>query len=63
MLITYLHSYFSKHVYVVVSLKDSECGEDYWFVHCIEGKQTLNISMTGDENNQFTIWSMVVKGE
>ena len=31
--------------------------------HCIEGKQTLIMSMNDDENNHFPIGSMVVKGE
>ena len=30
---------------------------------CIEGKQTLIMSMTDDENNHFLMGSMVVKGE
>ena len=31
--------------------------------HCIEGKKTLNMSMTYDEDNHILIRSMVVKGE
>ena len=38
-------------------------GGDYWLARCIEGNQTLNMSMIGDENNYFLIRSMVVKGE
>ena len=30
---------------------------------CIDGKQILNIAITDDENNQFPVGSMVVKGE
>ena len=47
----------------MVASKDSEWGGDYWFAHCIEGKQTLIMSMIDDENNHFLIGSMVVKGE
>ena len=47
----------------MVSSKDSEWGGDYWLAHCIEGKQTLIMSMTDDENNHFPIRSIVVKGE
>ena len=47
----------------MVSSKDSEWGGDYWLARCIEGKQTLIMSMTDDENNHFHIGSMVVKGE
>ena len=47
----------------MVSTKDSEWGGDYWLACCIEGKQTLIMSMTDDENNHFPTGSMVVKGE
>ena len=47
----------------MVSSKDSESGGDYWLARCIEGKQTLIMSMTNDENNHFPTRSMVVKGE
>ena len=47
----------------MVASKDSEWDGDYWLAHCIEGKQTLIMSMIGNENNHFPIESMVVKGE
>ena len=47
----------------MVSSKDSEWGGDYWLACCIEGKKTLIMSMTDDENNHFPSGSMVVKGE
>ena len=47
----------------MVSSKYSEWGGDYRLAHCIEGNQTLIMSMTDDENNHFQIGSMVVKGE
>jgi len=62
-LIIYLQAYYAGHIYVVVASKDSEWGGDYWLARCIEGKQTLIMSMTNDENNHFPIRSMVVKGE
>ena len=60
--IIYLQSYYAGHIYAVVAGKDSEWAGDYWLAHCIEGKQTLNMSMNDDENNHFPIGSMVVKG-
>ena len=62
-LIIYIVSYFVGYIYAVVSLKDSEWGGDYLLACCIEGNQTLNISMIGDESNHFPIRSMVVKGK
>jgi len=62
-LIIYLQSYYAGHIYAVVASKDSEWGGDYWLARCIEGKQTLIMSMTDDENNHFPTGSMVVKGE
>ena len=47
----------------MVASKDSEWGGDYWLARCIEGKQTLIMSMTDNEKNHFPIESMVVKGD
>ena len=47
----------------MVASKYSEWGGDYWLARCIEGKQTLIMSMTNDEKNHFPIRSMIVKGE
>lgn len=47
----------------MVAPKDNEWGGDYWLARCIEGKETLNATITDDENNQFPVGSMVVKGE
>ena len=47
----------------MVASKYSEWGGDYWLACCIEGKQTLIMSMSDDENNHFPIDSMVVKGD
>ena len=62
-LIIYLQSYYAGHIYAVVSSKYSEWGGDYWLVCCIEGKKTLIMSMSDDENNHFPIGSMDVKDE
>ena len=62
-MLIYLQSYYAGHIYVVVASKDSEWGGDYWLAHCIEGKQTLIMSMNDDENNHFPTGSMVVKSE
>ena len=47
----------------MVASKYSEWSGDYWLAHCIEGKQTLIMSMIDHENNDFPIGSMVVKDE
>ena len=62
-LIIYLQSYYVGNIYAVVATKDSEWGGDYLLECCIEGKQTLIMSMTHDENKHFPIGSMDVKGE
>ena len=62
-LIIYLQSYYAGNIYVVVASKHSEWGGDYWLAHCIEGNQTLIMSMNDNENNHFPIEYMVVKGE
>ena len=54
---------FVGHIYVVVAWKDNEWGTYYWLTRCIEGKKTLIASLTDDEGIEFTIGSMVVKGE
>ena len=43
--------------------EDNEWGTDYWLARCIEGNQTLITSLTNDEGIEFTIGSIVVKGE
>ena len=55
--------YFSRHIYALISSKDNEYGGDYLLELHLEGKKTLNISITNDENNHFPVGSMVVKGE
>jgi len=47
----------------VVSVRGNEWGSGYWLACCLEGKETLNISITDDENNHLPEGSMVVKGE
>ena len=47
----------------MVASKYSEWVGDYYLARCIEGKKTLIVSMTDDDNNHFPIGSMVVKGE
>ena len=43
--------------------KDNDWGGDYWLALCLKVKQTINISLTNNEENHFLIWSMVVKSE
>ena len=47
----------------MVSLKGNEWGTDYLLACCLEGKQTLNVSLTDSEGIHFPIGSMVIKGE
>ena len=47
----------------MVSLKGNELGTDYWMARCLEGKNTLNVSLTDSEGIHFPIGSMVIKGE
>ena len=54
---------YKAHFRPQISCNDSEWAGDYWLARCIEGKQTLIMSMIDDENNHFPIGSMVVKGE
>ena len=61
-LIIYLQSYYVGNIYAVVATKDSEWGGDYLLECCIEGNQTLIMSMTDDENIHFPIGSMDVEG-
>ena len=47
----------------MVSQRDNEWNTDYWLVHCLDGKQTLIVSLRDSEGNDFPIGSMVIKGE
>ena len=51
------------HIYAVVALKGNEWGTDYWLARCLEGKKTLNVSITDSEGIHIPIESMVIKGE
>ena len=51
------------HIYAVVAPKGNEWGTDYWLARCLEGKQTLNVSVTDSEDIHFLVGSMVIKGE
>jgi len=47
----------------VVSPRDNEWHTDYWLARCLDGKQTLIVSLSDSEGNDFPIGSMVIKGE
>ena len=47
----------------MVSPKNNEWGFDYWLACCLEGEQTILKPVTDDENIEFPIGSMVIKGE
>ena len=55
--------FFAGHIYVVAAPKGNEWGTDYWLACCLEGKQTLNVSLIDSEGIHFPIGSMVIKGE
>ena len=42
--------------------KNNEWCSDYWLARFLEGTQTILEHVTDDENNEFFIGSMVVKG-
>ena len=50
-------------MYAVLSPKNNEWGSNYWFPHCLEGKQTILEPVIDDENIEFPTGSMVIKGE
>ena len=54
---------FLGHIYGVVSPKGNEWGTNYWIARCLEGKHTLNVSVTDSKGIHFLIGSMVIKGE
>ena len=47
----------------MVSQRDNEWHTDYWLARCLDGKQTLIISLSDSERKYFPIGSMVIKGE
>ena len=47
----------------MVSLRGNEWHNDYWLTCCLDGKQTLIVSLSDSEGNDFPIGSMVIKGE
>ena len=55
--------FFSGHIYAVVFVKGNEWGTYYWMERCLEGNNTLNVSLRDSEGIHFLIGSMVIKGE
>ena len=47
----------------MVPLRRNEWRTHYWMAHCLDGKQTLIVSLSDSEGNDFPIGSMVIKGE
>ena len=47
----------------MVSPRSNEWHTDYWLAHFLDGKQTLIISLSDFEGNDFPIGLMVIKGE
>ena len=47
----------------MVALKNNARGSDYWLARCLDGKQTLLEPVIDDEDNEFLIGSLVIKGE
>ena len=46
----------------MVSPKNNEWGFECWLAHCLEEKQTILEPVTDDDNIEFLIGSMVMKG-
>ena len=47
----------------MVAPKNNAWGSYYWLAHCLDGKQTLLEPVIDDGDNEFSIGSMVIKGE
>ena len=47
----------------MVAPKNNAWGSDYWLARCLDGKQTLLEPVIDDEDNEFPVGSMVIKGE
>ena len=47
----------------MVAPKNNELGSDYWLAHFLEGKQTILKPIIDDENIEFPIDLIVIKGE
>ena len=47
----------------MVSPKNNAWGSNYWLVCRLHGKQTLLEPVIDDEDNEFSVGSMVIKGE
>ena len=47
----------------MVAPKNNAWGSDYWLERCLDGKQTLLEPVIDDEDNEFPVGSMVIKGE
>ena len=47
----------------MVSLRGNEWHTKYWLAHCLDGNQTLIVSLRDSEGNDFPIGSMVIKEE
>ena len=47
----------------MVAPKNNAWGPDYWLAHCLDEKQTLLEPVIDDEDNEFPVGSMVIKGE
>ena len=54
---------YAWHIYVVVASRGNEWSTEYWLEHYLNEKQTLNVSIRDSEGNDFSIGSMVIKGE
>ena len=59
----YFLFHFVGRIYAVVAPKNNAWGSDYWLERCLDGKQTLLEPVIDDEDNEFPVGSMVIKGE
>ena len=47
----------------MVFLRGNDWHTNYWLTRCLDGKQTLIVSLSDSEGNDFPIGSMVIKDE
>ena len=55
--------FYAGNIYVVVSLRANGWVIQYWLTCCLDGKQTLIVSLRDSKGNGFPSGSMVIRGE
>lgn len=60
---SHVTSFFLGNIYSVVFPKHKEYVTNYWLSCCLEGKKTLNVSLSYFKGIEFSIRLMVIKRE